>query len=154
MSTVDNVFLNVDEPPAVVAGWLTDLLGFEQVAGQAVGEEVGLRGRAKADDGWLGVVVQRNGHVSPEPEADEVQAIDACGIEIGIRYKPETVLHREARLIFDTLVEARPEVPMLLTENLEILVAAHLPGVGTQYFDSGTTLDAPDLDTWRPWVRT
>ena len=133
---------------------MTDLLGFEQVAGEADGEEVGLRGRVSADDGGLGVVVQRNGHVSPEPEADEVQAIDAYGIDIGIRHRPEAVLHREARLIFDKLVEARPEVPMLLTENLEFLVAAHLPGAGTHYFDSGTTLDAPDLDTWRPWVRT
>jgi hypothetical protein len=70
------------------------------------------------------------------------------------RYKPDEALRRGARLAFDTLVEARPDVPMLLTANLQWLVAAHLPGADTQYFEPRTTMDAPDLDTWLPWVRS
>jgi hypothetical protein len=36
---------------------------------------------------------------------------------------------------------------------MELLVAAYLPGAGTHRFEPGVTLDDPDLETWRPWVR-
>ena len=56
------------------------------------------------------------------------------------------------RLAFELLVHALAGVPALLSHNVEMLVAAHLPARGIHTFDPGTTLDDPDLDTWRPWV--
>jgi hypothetical protein len=149
MSDTDSIFLAVDEPVAQVAEWLADVLGLEQISAESdAPDKVRLRGRAVTDDGWLGFVVQPNGHVLQEPEPDEIQAIDAYGIEIDVKCssKVEDVLHREARLVFDKLVQARPDLPMLLCEELAILVAGHLPDKGTQYFDPGTTLDVPDAE--------
>ncbi|TDD14614.1 hypothetical protein E1218_32785 [Kribbella turkmenica] len=59
---------------------------------------------------------------------------------------------KEARLVFDRLVEARPEVAMLLCHDLDLLIAAYLPGRGVQEFTAGTTIDEPDADRWRGWV--
>jgi hypothetical protein len=156
MSDTDSIFLAVDEPVAQVSEWLADVLGLEQVSERSAGaNEVRLRGRAVTDDGWLGFVVEPNGHVLQEPEPDEIQAIDAYGIEIDMKYlsKVENVLHREARLVFDNLVQARPDLPMLLCEELAILVAAHLPDRGTQYFEPSTTVDAADIEIWHPWIQ-
>ncbi|MEI8410661.1 MULTISPECIES: hypothetical protein [unclassified Kribbella] len=44
------------------------------------------------------------------------------------------------------------DLPMLLAHNLDTLVAAHLPGVGTHTFDQPISPDGPDVDVWRPWV--
>ncbi|QNE22601.1 hypothetical protein F1D05_37770 [Kribbella qitaiheensis] len=98
------------------------------------------------------MVVQRNGYVLVDPEPGELQAIDGYGIDVGIRYRSEDVLHRESRLMFGRLVEAHPETAMLLLHDLDILVAAYLPGAGVHDFVPGTTQDAPDADHWRPWV--
>lgn len=153
MSTVESIFVQVEVGPGEVAGWLVEVLRFERLAGDpGAPDEAVLRGSAATVDGWLGVVVDRNGYGSQEGE--EAVAIDGYQIEIGIRFKPDEVLLREARLIFDKLIEARPEVPMLLVHELDALVAAHLPGVGTEYFGESITVDAPDQDTWRPWVRS
>ena len=58
----------------------------------------------------------------------------------------------EARLAFETLVWALPEVPALLVHQVTMLVTAHLPGTGTHYFGPGVAVDDPDIGTWRPWV--
>lgn len=153
MSTVESIFVQVDAGPGEVAGWLVEVLGFERLAGDpGVPDEAVLRGWASTVEGWLGIVVDRNVYGSQDGE--EAVAIDGYQIEIGIRVKPDEVLLREARLIFDKLVETRPEVPMLLVHELDALVAAHLPGVGTEYFEQRVTVDAPDQDTWRPWIRS
>jgi hypothetical protein len=151
MSVVDCVFAAVAEAPAQVADWLVETLGCEVMS--AEGEVVRLRVRGSADDGWFGVVVQRNGYVEADPEPDDVQAMDAYGIEIQVRGGGrEEVLHRETRLIFDKVVADRPAVPMLLVHNLDTLVAAHLPGRGTYTFDQSITPDAPDLEVWCDWI--
>lgn len=152
MATDESIFLQLDESPEQVAEWLVAVLSFERLSGGQ--DEVVLRGAAATVDGWLRVEVGRNIYVSPDAGHDEVQAIDAYPIEIGIRYKPDEILRREARLAFDKLVDVRPEVPMLLVHEVTILDAAHLPGVGTQYFAEPVTVDAPDQDKWRPWVRS
>jgi len=153
MATDESIFLQLDESPEQVAEWLVSVLPFERFSGGQDEDEVGLRGAAATVDGWLGVGVGRNIYVLPDAGPDEVQAIDTYPIEIGMRYKPDEVLRREARLVFDRLVDLRPEVPMLLVHELTILDAAHLPGVGTQYFAEAVTVDAPDQDKWRAWVR-
>ncbi|NEA30156.1 hypothetical protein [Streptomyces sp. SID13031] len=152
MATDESIFLQLDDDPEQVAEWLVAVLPFERLSGGQ--DEVVLRGAAATVDGWLRVAVSRNIYVSPDAGPDELQAIDAYPIEIGIRYKPDEVLRREARLAFDKLVEARPEIPMLLVHEVTILDAAHLPGTGTQYFEESVTVDAPDQDKWREWVRS
>jgi len=151
MSVVESVFVAVGETPRQVAGWLVKVAGCE--VKWIEGSAIRLRQRATVHDGWLGVVVQPNGYVLPDAEPDEVQAMDAYAIEIQVRGgSSEDVLHREAGLLFDKLVATRPDVPMLLVHNLDTLVAAHLPGSGTHSFSPLISPDAPDQDTWRPWV--
>ncbi|MFG1819452.1 hypothetical protein ACGFIF_37220 [Kribbella sp. NPDC049174] len=151
MSVVDCVFVAVAGSPGQVAEWLGEIAGCEVMA--VDGEAVRMRVRAATVDEWLGVVAQPNGYVEADPEPDDVQAMDPYGIEIQVRGgRREEVLHTESRLIFDKLVAARPELPMLLLHNLETLVAAHLPEAGTHTFDQSITPDGPDIDVWRPWV--
>ena len=153
MSANGSIFLGLGESPGRVAGWLTEVLGVEGFPGRQDGaDQAGLRGRLTGGDAWFSVAVQRNGYVSPDPEPDELQAIDPYGIDISIRARDEEALHRESRRMFDKLVDSRPEVAMLLLHNLEFLVAAHLPGVGTHDFAPQTTPDADDLERWKPWT--
>jgi hypothetical protein len=156
MADDDSIFLDVDWSVEEVAGWLAGELGLEPIPGEPdAADEVGLRGRAATvDGGWLGYLVPRNWHAQDAPEPDEVQAIDRYSIQVDIWYgaKDEVVQRDEARLVFDRLAKARPDVAMLLSHNVTFLVAAHLPGSGTHYFDPETTLDSPDRDKWAAWV--
>jgi hypothetical protein len=112
-----------------------------------------LRKRASVRDGWLALVVQPNMYAEVDPEPDEIQAMDPYAIEIQLRgSRDESALRAEAGLLFGVLVNDRPDVPMLLVHDLAILVAAHLPGVGTHPFDWPTSPDPPDLELWRSWV--
>lgn len=151
MSVVDCVFAAVTETPEQVADWLTRVAGCEVVRIES--DATLLRVRAESVDCWLGVVVQPNGYVEVDPEPDEIQAMDPYGIEIQLRGgRTEEVLHAEAGQLFDKLIAARSDVPMLLVHNLDTLVAAHLPGAGTHVFDESITPDGLDIDVWRPWV--
>ena len=151
MSVVDSVFVAVAESPGQVGEWLREVAGTEVMA--VDGEAVRMRVRATTVDEWLGVVAQPNGYVEVDPEPEDIQALDPYAIEIQVRGgRREAILHAEARLIFDKLVTSRPDLPMLLVHNLDTLVAAHLPGVGTHTFNEQISPDAPDIDTWRPWV--
>ncbi|WP_433005902.1 hypothetical protein [Kribbella sp. CA-294648] len=58
----------------------------------------------------------------------------------------------EARLAFEAIVRAMPDVPTLLLHNAEWLVAAYVPGQPIEYFEPRLTPDAEDVDTWGPWV--
>ena len=157
MSTDDDIFLAVRESNADVARWLGEVLEMAPVEDQPEEDDmVRLRGHARSVDGWLVLEVSRNGYVNYDPE-EEIQAIDLYPIDVSIWYagrKDEELQSHEARLIFDKLIESRPEVPILLSHGLAMLTAAHLPGVGTKYFESGITLDEPDLEAWMPWVVT
>jgi hypothetical protein len=151
MSVVDSVFMAGAESVGQVAGWVEEVVGAEVMAGD--GEVARLRVRAGTVDEWLGMVVQPNGYVEADPEPDEIQAMDGYGVEVQIRGgRSDEVLHVEAGLIFEKLVAARPDVPMLLVRNLDTLVAAHLPSVGTHTFDPAITPDPPDDVVWRSWV--
>lgn len=156
MSTVENIFLGTDLPVRqVLDNWLIPLFGLESVPGEPpVGEEFYVRGRAIEAEGWLGFVVRPNGYAEVDPEPDDVQAFDGYPVEIAIRYglRVEDVQAQQARVVFEKLVEARPDVPMLLVHDLDLLVGAHLPGRGTQYFEEPVTVDAPDRDSWKAWV--
>ncbi|MEU4192508.1 hypothetical protein AB0E69_11440 [Kribbella sp. NPDC026611] len=153
MSVVDSVFLAVPDTPSQVADWLVAAAGCEVVLAEP--RTVRLRRRAETVPDWLGIVVQANGYVLPDPEPDEVQAMDGYPIEVQVRAgQPDEVLHREAGLLFSTLTESRPDAPMLLVHNLETLIAAHVPHVATHTFLPPVTPDIADIATWRPWVVT
>ncbi|MFI7068472.1 hypothetical protein ACIBL3_46315 [Kribbella sp. NPDC050124] len=151
MSVVDCVFVATVDSPGQVAAWLREVAGCE--GGAVDGAAVRMHTRAVTVDEWLGVVAQPNGYIEVDPEPEDIQALDPYAIEIQVRGgRREEVLHAEARLIFDKLVTSRPDLPMLLVHNLDTLVAAHLPGAGTHTFAEQISPDAPDIDTWRPWV--
>lgn len=155
MGTVESIFIETAESVEEVAGWLTDLFGLELIPEQSGRpDEIGLRGRAATVDGWLGFLVQPNRHAEIDPALDEVQAIDPYQIEIDIWYggRTEDIQQREVKLVFDKLIEDRADLAMLLCHEVTMLVAAYRPDRGAHQFESGTTLDAPDVETWRPWV--
>lgn len=151
MADQENIFLQSSATAAEEAKLLGDLLGLEPIpdTSGAGPDEHGLRGPARTVDGVLGFIIQPNDLAGPNTS----QAIDTYQIEIDIWLgRDEEVQMREARLVFDRLVEARPDVPMLLCHDLDVLVAAYRPGQGVQEFPDGTTIDAPDADQWRDWV--
>ena len=156
MSTSDNVFVATEYSVTEAAGWLADVLGMEAVADSELKEDERLfRRSARTAAGELAVLVRANGFAVVDPEPDEVQALDRYPIDLSIRLvgrKDEALQLRETKAIFAELTAARPDVPVLLVHNLDTLVSAHLPGPGTHTFDPPITPDAPDIDTWRPWV--
>ncbi|WP_427891586.1 hypothetical protein ACQHIV_03520 [Kribbella sp. GL6] len=153
MSTVDSVFLAVRRglgEVGEVGDWLVEVVDAEVMAAEAKAVRLRMRGANGKD--WFGVVVHANGYVAPGPEPDEVQAMDRYPIEVQVRGGSDGALHREAGRLFDALIGARPDGPALLVHNLETLVAAHLPGVGTHMFEPPITPDVEDMDTWWVWV--
>ncbi|MFG1819451.1 hypothetical protein ACGFIF_37215 [Kribbella sp. NPDC049174] len=158
MSTDDDIFLAAIEPVDQVAQWLAGALDLEPVQASDLleGEHL-FRGHARTAERELVVLVAPNGYIEVDPEPDEVQAIDPYPIDVRVRLlgrKDEDLQLRETRAAFAALAESRPDIAMLLVHNLDTLVAAHLPGAGTHTFDEPISPDAPDIDTWRPWVVT
>jgi hypothetical protein len=155
MSTRENIFLQSAAAVADEAKLLQELLGLEPIPDTtgARPDQHGLRGPARTVDGVLGYVIQPNHHVEVDPEPEDVQAIDSYPVEIDIWLgRDQAAQSQEARLVFDQLVAARPEVPMLLCHDLDELVAAYRPGKGVHEFPAGTSMDAPDAGQWREWV--
>ncbi|TDD30424.1 hypothetical protein E1218_01055 [Kribbella turkmenica] len=156
MSANDNVFLAADEPIGAVAEWLAVVLDLEPVADPELKEHERLfRTSAAGAQRELGLLVRPNRYAESAPGPDEIQALDKYPVDLDIRLvgpKDENLQLRETTVVFDRLVAARSDVPMLLIHNLDTLVAAHLPGTGTHTFSPPITPDAPDLETWRPWV--
>lgn len=134
---------------------LKDMLELEPIPNQstAAADEFGLRGPARTVDGTLGFEVRPNGYSEVDPDPEDVQAFDGYEVEIDIWLGgrgPEQ--QQEGRLVFDLLVEARPDVPMLLCHTLDRLIAAYLPGRGVHEFPPDTSVDAPHADRWKDWV--
>jgi hypothetical protein len=153
MADQENIFLQSSATAAEEAKLLQELLGLEPIPDTtgAGPDEHGLRGPARTVDGVLGFVIQPNDLAGP----DTAQAFDTYPIEIDIWLgRDEVVQMREARLVFDRLVEARPDVPMLLCHDLDLVVAAYRPGRGVHDFPAGTTVDGPDAAQWRDWVES
>jgi hypothetical protein len=159
MSTSDNVFVAASDSVAEVAEWLAAVLELEPVADAdlTVDDRV-FRRTARTGTGAVAVRVRPNGFAVLNPqEPDEIQAIDRYPIDLSIWLvgtKDEEWQLRETTAIFGDLVTARPDVPALLVHNLDTLVSAHLPGVGTHTFDPPITPDVEDIDTWRSWIIT
>jgi hypothetical protein len=151
MSDSDEIFLALEQPLEEAAQRVADVLELEFNGDLRLETgELQYKASAKTFDGIIGVYVGPNRFV---PEPDEVQAADGYPIVIDVQSRNrKDAQAQEARLAFDALVAALPDVPAILAHNVEMLVAAHLPGAGTHDFEPGVTLDDPDLELWRPWV--
>ncbi|MEU4192506.1 hypothetical protein AB0E69_11430 [Kribbella sp. NPDC026611] len=151
MADSDEIFMATDEPLEAAANRVAGVLGLEFLGDlRADTGELQYKGRARTFDGVIGVYIGPN-KFGPEP--GEVQAMDRYPLIVDVQSRTHKTAQRdEARLAFGLLVEALGNVPALLSHNLELLVAAYLPGRGTHTFDADTTLDDPDVDTWRAWV--
>jgi hypothetical protein len=151
-----SVFLDTGLAVGEVADRLKEVLGLgASLEGAGADGEVGLRGRALSVDGWLGFSVHRNWHVLSDLEPGEAQAVDPYLVQVDVSYggDDEAVLEREARGVFERLAGAAGlGMPMLLVHDVTYLIAAHLPDIGTHYFEAGVSMDEPDLAQWRDWV--
>jgi hypothetical protein len=148
LANSDEVFLASDEPLAVVAARVAEVLGLTFLG--KTNERLQYRRWGQVFDGWIGVYVGLNDFW---PEPGEVQAMDLYPVRVEIQSRRRNGCQaEEALLAFEVLVEGLPEVPALLSRNLEALVAASRPGVGTHYFGENVWLDPPEVEPWRPWV--
>ncbi|TDD59565.1 hypothetical protein E1263_14545 [Kribbella antibiotica] len=155
MSSDDNVFL--DATVEDVAAWLLSALGATPAEDSSldVGERLFVV-NAVTVDRQLALLLAPNDYGDVDPEPEDISAIDNYAADLHVRLigpKEEDDQRRECRAIFDRLVAAHPEVPMLLVENLSRLSAAHLPEAGTHVFEESISPDYPHLEIWRPWVR-
>jgi hypothetical protein len=150
MADSDEIFLRSDGPVDVVAGRVADALGLDFL-GRMPGEtELQYKVRALTFDGWIGVFVGPN-YFDPVP--GEVQAMDGYPVMVDVQARSRKPAQgEEARLVFEAIVRAMPEVPALLVHQVTMLVAAHLPGTATHYFGPGVTVDDPAVGIWRAWV--
>ncbi len=151
MADSDEIFLALDGPLDGAAERVAAALGLEFNGDlRADTGELQYKGQARTFDGVIGVYVGPN---TFQPEPDEVQAMDGYAVVVDVQSRQRKEAQaEESRLAFDALTGALPDVPALLSHNVELLVASYLPGSGTHTFDPATTLDDPDIDTWRPWV--
>jgi hypothetical protein len=156
MSTDDDIFLASSKSLGDVALWLGEVLGLERVDDPELKEDVYLfGGRARTMDRELVFVLEPNTYGEIDPDPEDVSAIDRYPGVVEVRLlgkKDEELQAREARAAFDELAEGRPEVAMVLSHALSLMVAAYLPGAGVHYFPAGTSLDVPDDEVWRHWV--
>ncbi|RZT07393.1 hypothetical protein EV649_8099 [Kribbella sp. VKM Ac-2569] len=157
MSSDDNIFFAGNQSLGEVAGWLAETLALEPVEDPDLKDGAYLfRGRGRSVDGELYVLVEPNVYGETDPEPEDVSAIDRYEGVAGVRHagaKDEEAQEREARALFDELVSNRPDIALVLSHNMALITAAYLPGAGVHTFQPGTTLDAPDIDSWRGWVR-
>ena len=134
--------------------------GLEEVLGRVV-EALGLQGGWEMDggDGERGYVGQARTVEAPmgvfigpslfPPEPGELQAMDAHPVMVDIQFRTHKPIQaEEARVAFEAIVAALPDVPALLLHNVEWLVASYLPDRPIQYFEPRLTPDAEDVDTW------
>jgi hypothetical protein len=147
----DEVFLAIEGSLDVVASRVAEVLGLEFLADMtAQTGELQYKGRGRTFDGWIGVFIGLN---TFEPEPGEVQAMDRYPVQVDIQSRGQkSAQAEEARLAFELLTVGLPEVPVLLSHNVERLVAASRSGLGIHYFGEGVWLDLPEVEPWRPWV--
>ena len=88
----------------------------------------------------------------PGTEPDERSVLDGYEVvfKIGSTIRDEQVQIDEARRLFDDIT-ARLSYQVLLTQGLDLLVAAWSPTLGLTEFPPGTSVDAEDKDLWAPY---
>lgn len=149
MSSSLHIFLRTGVTPREAAQRLAAALGAEPVERDGAAY-VALR----RDDAEIGGEVGRNVYgAPPDPEPDEISALDGYDIAWEIRRVPSDDDARRAAAdhLLDETVD-RLHWPALLVENLSALVAARHPGQDRVSFPAGTSPDLDDQDVWRPYA--
>lgn len=127
----------------------------EDLEMSAIERDGRLHVRRVASDGvgQVGGEVYRNHFLNSGPES-EIQAFDGYNTVFAIWTTDRSPAKQgsEALRIFRELVGKRPDTAMILTHDLDLVVAAYVPGLGSHEFPEGTTADADDEPVWRPWV--
>jgi hypothetical protein len=151
MAASDEIFLALDGDLVASAERIAAVLGLEMNGGwRADTGELQYKARGRSFDGVIGVYIWPNQFV---PEPGEPQAMDGYTVVVDVQARQrKDAQAEEARLAFEALVAGLPDVPALLSHNVEFLVAAYLPGKGVQVLPSGTTLDVDDAGVWESWV--
>ncbi|MFD4459801.1 hypothetical protein [Nocardia sp. NPDC058480] len=151
MSDSELVFFYTDNSPELEAEIVGELLG-----GYAGKVEDGARVRVWfAPDPKFGEVFGdffRNSYSYPDDVEATPEAIDAYSVVLGVRCTERRAQKECGRQVFDSVNMARPDVPLILTNGLDLLVAAYLPGRGIRDFSEGVTVYSDYERVWRPWV--
>jgi hypothetical protein len=150
MATFEELFIRRGGPVEAQARALAEALGM------TLAEHEGrfyLSGAALDGAGTVGGEVSRNQFVYTEPE-DGVQAFDGYETVFAIWTSDRSLVNQrsEALRVFRELTSRWPDTAMVLTHDLDLIVAAYTPEKGTHEFPEGTTVDADDETAWRPWV--
>ncbi|WP_433159613.1 hypothetical protein [Kribbella sp. CA-247076] len=156
MSTSDSIFMATGKSLDKTAEWLAGALALERIDDPELKEgQHFFRGRARTVEGKVQLVVGANIYGEAEPEPEDVSAIDKYDAVVDVRLvgiREEEAQAREARAVFDELAATQPAVALVLSHAMSWIVASYLPGAGVHTFPARTSLDAPDLDSWRAWV--
>ncbi|MEU4240322.1 hypothetical protein [Actinoplanes sp. NPDC026619] len=145
MSRSTHIFLATDLAPRAAADRLAEALGTH-----ATDRDGDVYVAVQLGDAQVGGEVAVNTYgAPPDPEPDEISVLDGYPVAYEIRRVPadEEATLAAARQVFDTLVE-RLKWPVLLVDNLAVLVAAWNPAEGRTDFPSGTSADADDEAEW------
>ncbi|QNE22602.1 hypothetical protein F1D05_37775 [Kribbella qitaiheensis] len=147
MADSDEVFLAVGGAVEVVAARVAEVLGLGDGLEPEDGSgEWAFVGRARTVDAPMGVFIGPN-YLGSEPGV--LTALDAYPVMVDIQFRTHKPLQaEEARLAFELMVAGMPDVPALLVHNVELLVAAYVPGQAPRYFEADLTPDAEDVETW------
>ncbi len=144
-----HIFLSTGLAPGEAAAQLATAFGVEPVE-----RDHGVYVALRRDDAQVGGEVIRNIYgAPPDPEPDEISAIDGYDIAWEIRRVPadDDARRAAARQLFDEIVE-RLRWPALLVDNFSTLVAGWHPSVGRTDFPAGTTPDVDDQRLWRDYA--
>lgn len=150
MATFEELFIRRGGPVESEARALGEALGMTLTEHEG---RFYLSGSARDGVGTVGGEVSRNQFVYTEP-GDEVQAFDGYDTVFAIWTSERSSAKQssEALRIFQELAHKGPDTAMVLTHDLDLIVAAYTPEKGTHEFPEGTTVDADDEAVWRPWV--
>jgi hypothetical protein len=144
-----HIFLSTGLGPSEAARQLAAAFGVEPVE-----RDGRVYVAVRRDDAEVGGEIMRNIYGSPpDPEADEVSALDGYDIAWEVRRVPSDEGSREAaaRQLFGEIVE-RLRWPALLVDNLSALVSAWNPSAGRTDFPAGTSPDSEDEMLWRSYA--
>lgn len=150
MATFEELFIRRSGPIESEARALAEALGATLTEHEG---RIYLSRAAVDGVGKTGGEVYRNHFIYPEPE-DGAQAFDGYDTVFAIwtTERSSTKQSSEAFHIFRELILKRPDIAMILTHDLDLIIAAYTPGLGTHEFPDGTTVDVDDESVWRPWV--
>jgi hypothetical protein len=151
MATFEHLFIKSDIGFEAQAEELASLLGMTLVRNE---QGLWLNRNLPHGESVVGGEVHANNYSDPDSTAEDAQAFDGYDTVFAIRVLPRRSADQQAEAlkIFDELATARPQTPMILTHDLDLVVATYLPDRGAHVFADGVTVDAGDAQAWGPWV--